>query len=534
MHHARREFLGKSGLALAASLGFVVPSGSVSNETIIITDQPVNIKKIGAVADGKTKNTALINQTIKTLSESGGGSIYFPAGRYLTGAIHLASNINLHLEPGAILQFSEDFDDYLPMVASRWQGVESTNFSPLIYAACAENISITGQGTIDGAGAVWWDYILKKRKIYKETGSAPDSKWQQLFRQQNGNAESLQSFGFLRPSLFQAYQCKNVLLSGVAFRNSPFWTTHYVSCENVVVDGIDIHNPDSPNTDGINPESSKNVRISNCQIDVDDDCITIKSGKGEWGRKNALPCENITITNCLMTGGASGVGIGSEMSGGVKKVVVSNCIFDGTSTGIHIKTNRERGGVVEDIRMTNLIMNNIQKSPAIHINTRYWIDSQPEPVNEKTPVFRNIHISDISGTNNKRAVEISGLEEMPVQNISVSRVNLKSEQGLVCEFAEDVQMSDITIDGCEESPYRIRECKNIALANLQSNSQANPKITFQIVKQAMVTRSFPFATGSVLELDGKENRQILLDEFLRKNQAAVSFINGASSSVLES
>ncbi|MGK7397331.1 MAG: glycoside hydrolase family 28 protein [Candidatus Cyclobacteriaceae bacterium M3_2C_046] len=535
MHQDRRKFISKIGLSLGAA--WAVSSQVQARDSfhqIELDGSWIDMKKAGASFDGKLKNTALIQQIIEALSKGGGGTLYFPPGKYLTGAIHMLSNIRIYLEGGAELVFSEDFDDYLPMVPSRWQGLAVKNFSPLIYAQNATNISITGQGTINGSGQVWWDYILKKRATYKKTGSEPGSKWQDLYRQNNQEAESIQSFGFLRPSLFQAYHCQHVRLEGVFLRNSPFWTTHFVACQDVMVHGLDIRNPDSPNTDGINPESSRNVTISNCRIDVDDDCITIKSGKGNWGRKNAGPCENIAITNCLMTGGASGVGIGSEMSGGVRKVTISNCIFDGTSTGLHIKTNRQRGGVVEDVQVSNLVMNNIHKSPAIHINTKYWIKSEPAPVNEKTPRFKNIHISNITGNKVKTAVEIIGLEEMPVQDISINHLRLLNAQnGLICSNATGLSLNDIDIRGTASLPYQIEDSDKLIINNLNSDYNKEAPLKLVNVKEAVVAQSFPFNQGVKVSLEGTQTRQIQLDPFLIKNeQNNIKYMNGASSDAL--
>ena len=245
------------------------------------------------------------------------------------------------------------------MVESRYEGVDVKSFSPLFYAYKAENIAIRGRGLINGHGKKWWDFV----EGYKQ--DQPRSKWQYMFDNLNKNIllpddPRQMTRGFLRPPFIQPMYCKNVLIEGITIINSPFWTVNPEFCENVTITGVTINNPPSPNTDGINPESCKYVHISNCHISVGDDCITIKSGKDIPGRTKAAPTQNYTITNCTMLSGHGGVVIGSEMSGGVKNIVISNCIFDGTDRGIRIKTTRGRGGTVEDIRVDNIIMKNIR------------------------------------------------------------------------------------------------------------------------------------------------------------------------------
>src|SRR5215207_8201128 len=373
-----------------------------------------DVTKYGAKKDSSAKATLAIEKAIAAASKTGGGTIYFPAGKYLTGPIHLKSNITIYIDAGAELHFSDNFDDYLPMVYSRWEGTDVINFSPLFYAYKAENIAIRGRGTINGHGKKWWDFS----EGYDE--KRPRTKWQLTFDSLNKDIlrPDLPGWverGFLRPPFIQPMFCKNVLVQGITITNSPFWTVNPEFCENVTVNGVTINNPPSPNTDGINPESCKYVHISNCHISVGDDCITIKSGKDTDGRRINMPAENYTITNCTMLSGHGGVVIGSEMSGGVRKIVISNCVFDGTDRGIRIKTARGRGGIVEERRVDNIIMKNI-KEQAIVLDMQY-AKTKEEPVSERTPQFKNIHFSNITAQTNQ-AIFINGLSEMPVENIT--------------------------------------------------------------------------------------------------------------------
>ena len=366
----------------------------------VLRAERVDMLKAGAKANGKTLNTKLINSTIDRLNRGGGGTLFFPAGTYLTGSIHLKSNITLELEAGATLLFSDNFDDYLPFVEVRHEGVMMKSFQPLIYAVDAENITIKGEGTLDGQGKKWWMEFFRVMIDLKDNGMRDVNKYQPLWDAANDTtaiyAETNKDYvntlqrRFFRPPFIQPVRCKKVKIEGVKIINSPFWTVNPEFCDNVTIKGITIDNAPSPNTDGVNPESCRNVHISDCHISVGDDCITIKSGRDAQARRLGVPCENITITNCTMLSGHGGVVIGSEMSGSVRKVTISNCVFDGTDRGIRIKSTRGRGGVVEDIRVSNVVMSNI-KQEAVVLNLKY--SKMPaEPKSERTPIFRNVHM----------------------------------------------------------------------------------------------------------------------------------------------
>lgn len=420
----------------------------------------VDMKQAGAKTDGKTINTTLINQTIDRLEKGGGGTLFFPAGKYLTGPIRMKSNITLELEAGATLLFSTNFDDYLPFVEVRHEGVMMKSFSPLIYATDAENITIKGEGTLDGQGKAWWDEFFKVLIDLRDNGKRDVNKYQPMFDKENDvekiAAETNQDWHgtlnrrFFRPPFIQPIRCKNVRIEGVKIVNSPFWTINPEFCDNVTVDGVTIHNVPSPNTDGINPESCRNVHISNCHISVGDDCITIKSGRDLQARNLAAPCENITVTNCTMLSGHGGVVIGSEMSGSVRHVTISNCVFEGTDRGIRLKSTRGRGGVVEDIRVSNVVMKDIKKE-ALTFNLKYSRMPQ-EPKSERTPVFRNIHISGITVVDVNVPIEIVGLEEAPITDIVLRDIQIKNgKQPNVFKNCKDILMENVIVNGKEVS-----------------------------------------------------------------------------------
>lgn len=433
---------------VACERGQKIPAPATSTATA--RTYGFDVRDFGADPSGKNKSTAAIRRAIEEAAARGGGTVSFREGHYLTGPIHLKSNITLHVDAGVVIRFSQDFDDYLPMVRSRWEGTEVVNFSPLIYGERLENVAITGRGTLDGQGDAWWRVWDRLEDGFKKTGVyAKDTSWQKEFERQNPKLElpedprRLKS-SFLRPPFLQLLDSKNVLIEGVTFKNSPFWTLNPVYSDNLRFSGITIINPeDGPNTDGINPESCSNVHISDSHIDVGDDCITIKSGRDAQARRIAKPAENYTITNCTMRRGHGGVVIGSEMSGSVRKITISNSVFDGTDRGIRLKSTRGRGGVVEEIRVSNIVMKNIRHE-AITLNL-YYQDSPDEPLSERTPRFRNIHVDGMTGHARKAAL-LLGLPEAPLENISFSDVNLVAERGLEIKDARDVRLSNVRVD----------------------------------------------------------------------------------------
>ncbi len=480
-----------------------------------------NVLDYGAKNDGVTKNTLAIKETIAAAAANGGGTVFFPAGKYLTGPIHLKSNITLYIDAGAEIIFSRDFNDYLPMVRSRYEGVEVINFSAPVYGYRLENIAIRGRGQIDGNGAAWWDFFNKYGEI-KPVDYTDDIKlWQKKFIENNRNTQSwgywVEKAGnapapFLRPSLIQTVECKNVLIEGISIKNPPMWTIHPIYSENVTVEGVSIHNPyESPNTDGINPDACKYVHISNCHISVGDDCITIKSGRDEDGRRVGKACENITITNCTMLDGHGGVVIGSEMSGDVRKVTISNCVFDGTERGIRIKSMRGRGGVVEEIRVSNIVMKNI-KMEAVKLNMFYH-PTPYEPVSERTPAFRNIHFSDITVTQSQQAGFLLGLEELPIENITFNNININAKTGFTIKDAKNIEFHNVQINVEQGPGLHAEKTENLEISGFKTLSPLadTPFIDVNNVQNLQLYNCFPLAgTNPFIKISGKSSQNIVI------------------------
>ncbi len=443
-------------------------------------DAQMDIRKNGAVGDGSTLCTKAIQQTIDELAARGGGKVVVPQGVWFTGPIKLKSNINLHLEKGAILLFSPDYNLY-PIVNSVFEGLDTKRCQSPISGEGLTNVAITGQGVVDGNGQFWRP--LKKQKVTENQWKEATSKGGAYIREDfwiptegarkgymmadmnvpMGNLTEAQWDSikvFLRPVMINIVSSKNVWLEGVIFQNSPAWNVHPLMCENVLIENVEVRNPSfAQNGDGLDLESCKNALIVNSRFDVGDDGICIKSGKDADGRKRNRPCENVIVDGCTVFKGHGGFVVGSEMSGGVKNISVSNCQFLGTDVGLRFKSKRGRGGVVENIWIKNVSMFDIP-TEAVIFNLYYGgmsaAEAQaagknqaeeiaPMPVDETTPCFKNIYIEDIVCRNANRAMFFNGLPEMPVANINLKNIDITANKPAEFKYCKDIKQENVNI-----------------------------------------------------------------------------------------
>ena len=445
-------------LSFRRILGLLALCGSLLAHAATGAKSVFNVRDFGAVGDGAALDTGALNRAIGAAAAAGGGTVYLPPGKYLTGTVELKSHVTLEIEAGATILGSENPDDY-PSTKSVW-GDDTEMMAPLIFAADAENITITGRGTIDGQGAIWWKRVRLNEPKKFPPGPQTDEDRAEARKMSRG-----------RPHLIRPIRCKDVLIEHVNLVNSAEWNVHPMLCDTVRIDGITITAPatNAHNTDGINPEACRNVQIVNCRIDTGDDCVTLKSGLNELGRKMGRPDENITIANCVMYHGHGGVTIGSEMSGGVRNVVVANCVFNGTDIGIRIKSQRGRGGVVEGVSVSNVVMVDVP-SP-FTITTFYGGGDKPEdhfPVGEGTPRYRDMLFSDITARGAKNAGSITGLREMPIENITFHNVHIQAETGFTCTNAKDVAFLDCVIDTQKGSALTLKNSTDIETSRLRT------------------------------------------------------------------
>lgn len=481
-----------------------------------------NALEHGIRPDGTTKNTAAIAEVITAIEEAGGGTLRFPAGRYLTGSIQMVDNLTLHLEAGAVLIYSGDPEDS-PIVESRWEGTSVWIRSPLVYANGRENIAITGRGTLDGGGENWWWRAGVDPERREEARPAHEA-WDALReRIQNGESLTAEDFAhatqYLRPSLVQPFECRNVLIEGVTLRNSPMWMLHPVYSENIVVRGVSFIS-DGPNGDGIDIDSCRNVRISDCFFDTGDDCIVLKSGRDADGRRIGRPTEFVTITNCVMYRGHGAVVIGSEMSGDVRDVTASNIVSYGTDRGIRLKTARGRGGVIENLRFDNWVIRDAARE-AIQISTAY-VDLPPEPFSERTPVIRNIAISQITVENARQVLNIAGLEEQAVENVRIRDLHGRGEVGITVNRAERLELHDVRVETGSAPAIRISLSREIELDNVTGTSGwKEPALSLHNTQDVWLrnSRAIP-DTDTFVQLLGAATRGIRINgnDFSRAKQ----------------
>lgn len=443
-------------------------------------DRTVVITAYGAKGDGTTLATAAIQKAIDETSAKGGGKVVVPQGVWYTGPIKLKSNINLHLERGAVILFSPDPDLY-PIVSSVFEGLDTKRCQSPISGESLENVAITGEGVIDGNGQYWrplkrekvtpgyWKDVTSKGGAFIRDGfwiPTEGAKKGYLMADMNvptGNlsAEQWDSIKvFLRPVMVNIVNSKNVWLQGVIFQNSPAWNVHPLMCENVLIESVEIRNPSfAQNGDGLDLESCRNSLVVNSRFDVGDDGICIKSGKDADGRRRNRPCENVIVDGCTVFKGHGGFVVGSEMSGGVKNVSVSNCQFLGTDVGLRFKSKRGRGGVVENIWIKNVSMFDIP-TEAVIFNLYYGglsaaeaqaagknkaEEIKPEPVTEETPSFRNIYIEDVVCRGAGRAMFFNGLPEMPVRNINLKNVHITAKKPAEFKYCENIKQENVVV-----------------------------------------------------------------------------------------
>lgn len=395
-----------------------------------IPDRSFNLKDFGAVGDGTTLNTAAFKRAVAAVDRAGGGRLVVPAGTWFTGPVDLCSAIDLHLDAGATVLFSPTFADY----------GTSPRYRLLLRAADAHDVMISGSGTINGHGEAWWDAA-------------------EAFKAE-ANARKARNNTMPRPNMVGFEGCQRVRVEGVTLTASPKFNLVPSRCQDVTVEGIAIFNPTkkSPNTDGIDPTLCQRVLISHCTIDTDDDCIAIKSG-GPAGEG----VSDVLIADCTFLHG-HGCSFGSETSGGDRRVIVRNCTFENTDAGVRLKSDRTRGGLLEDVLYENLTMKNVGQAIVI---TSYYPDrdipkpgehAAARPVGPTTPRWTKITIRNVTATGGtKNAGMILGLPESPATDIVLENVRIEAPAGLRLGYANNVTLKNVTIEPTHGEPLLVED-----------------------------------------------------------------------------
>lgn len=522
----RREFIKHFAFAAAVA----VPCGADTRPQLL-GHKPnsgfFNIFDFGAVGDGKTVCTAAIQKAVDTCAQHGGGIVIVPAGRFLTGPIFLKSNLEIEVLAGATLTFTTDIAS-VPSLPGRWEGIDRTIYASLFTGTNLENVAITGHGTLDGQGEPWWREFRKLQELRKKLGLSE--------REPENPSGATLKWG--RPRMINLNDCKNVTISGLRIINSPSWAIHPVRCDTVSIDGLTITAPaDSPNTDGIDPDSCRNIRIANCHISVGDDCIIIKSGYRY--RPDGVPSENIAVTNCTFGSGHCGVGIGSETAGGVKNIAISNCVCDGTDRGLRFKTARGRGSTVENIRASNIVMRNVREAVTVTMFYAGGDIHASQPIDQYTPAFRRFQFSDIIVEGANRLAVIEGLPEMPVQDLRLNNIIAsRADRGITCANVHGLVFDGIVAEAQQGALLSAHTIRDLEISRLvaRNGSADEPAIRLENVNGAVVhSCAAPESSQTFLQLKGTGNRDIsLCTNRMPHATREVEYVEGASDSAIVS
>lgn len=420
----------------------------------IFPENICNILDYGAIADGKTKNTQAFSKAIDDCYKKDGGIILVPNGTWLTGPIHLKSNLNLHLEDSAKIVFSTNYADYLPVVFSRFEGIEYYNYSPPIYANDAENIAITGNGTLDGQGSAWWKMLSPKtiNKLYA-MGEDDVPVSERVF--------GIEKDG-LRPSFINFVNSRTILIDGVRILNGPMWTIHPIYSTDITIKNVRIKTAPGPSTDGIVLDSSEKALIKNCFLSTGDDAIVLKSGRDKDGQRIGKPTANIVISNNNIEEAHSALAIGSEMSGGINNIFFTDTNINRAQYAIRIKSQLGRGGIVENIWAQNTVARRIDID-AIDIKTSYGTPFRKNSSDE--PIIQNIKIENVTVGRSKHAISIGGLVNTPVNNISLINLDIQSPRGILIKNSSDISFDHTNIVSGGTPLFDISESQNITISN---------------------------------------------------------------------
>jgi DNA sulfur modification protein DndE len=497
---------------LTRDLPFAMPEVKVPS----FPERIVSILEFGAVADGYTLNTKAFADAMDACTKAGGATVVVPPGTWLTGPIKLESNVNLHLERGALIQFSRRIEDF-PVIERFDDKSRRYVITPPIYAYKATNIAITGDGVIDGAGEVW--RYVKKEKLtqrqWKELTRSggvvtPDgNEWWPSEEAMKGE-EYLQGLEksekkvtaddyakakeYLRPDLVRLAQCRGILLDGPTFQNSPRFHVHLVESEDIIVRDVKILTEwYAQNGDGLDLSSCRNVLVYNTTVNVGDDGICVKPGNISEDQKPGPACENIVIADCIVYHAHGGFVIGSESFGGARNVSVRNCLFMGTDVGIRCKSARARGGLIENIFVDGIQMRAIEDEAILfdmhyggsspEVEAQKPLDSRrAEPVNDRTPRFQNFSIKNVVCDGAARAVLIHGLPEMPVKNITLENVSISAMTGVLCLDAEGIQLNECRIVPESGPVVDLRQSRSITVKG--GTFPKRPDVFLKVVGEA--------------------------------------------------
>ncbi|MES2438788.1 MAG: glycoside hydrolase family 28 protein [Verrucomicrobiota bacterium] len=453
-HAAADESANKAWATVPQILGRIVPP--------VFPKKEFDITAHGAKAGGKDDCSTAFSTAIRQCAEAGGGRVSVPAGKFLTGPIHLRSNVELHLSEGSEILFSDRFEDYLPVVPVRVGGIDILNYSPLIYARDCTNVAITGKGRLNGNAANWWRWKGRETTDHFKMGAAGVPVEKRVF----GTPDAA-----IRPNFVVLLNCRNILLQDFTIGSGPNWTIHPVYSENITIRGVTVET-DGPNNDGIDPDSCRDVLVEHCTFSTGDDCLVLKSGYNVDGWRVNRPTENVIMRHCSSRHGHGGLVIGSEMSGGVRNVFMHDCEFEGTDRAIRIKSRRDRGGVVEKIYARDIKVRDMKEEVVI-LNMDYTADKNAAS-GGRVPLFRDMCFERITAGGAPVAIRITGTPDSPIADIRFHDLELSTTRGVIAKNVSGLRFEDLRLETARPPVFDLENASDITLQNISASRGADP------------------------------------------------------------
>jgi polygalacturonase len=477
-----------------------------------------NVVDFGAKNDGSANAADAFKAAIAAAKSAGGGTVFVPAGHYVSGPIEMVSNLTLEFDAGAIVEFPATM---LPFTPGRQQGIETLTPVPLIGGHDLENVAVVGRGELMSSNADWMKLHGRQQANGEDVGSANGPNWERLLNDLNAGKtipedEYKAAAAELRPSFIRFMNSRNILISGLRFIGSPMWTVHLLYSDNATVENLVIETYPGVHTDGIVVDSSRFVRIANDYIDTGDDGIVIKAGKDADGLRVNRPAEDVTITNCTVHHAHGAVSIGSETSGSIRNIAASNMTVVDAENGARIKSARGRGGVVEDIRFDNWTMENVGEG--IVVTNYYLMEGETrhgaEPVSKTTPIFRNIAMSHMTIDGAKKLIDIDGLPEMRIESLHISDVMGTGQAGMTAAYTDDLELHDVQLNAAAGPAFTVEHASNLEMDDVTTRKpiEEMPVIRLEDAPGAIVRNSRAFkGTNVFLSTGPGELRGIVFD-----------------------